>query len=256
MVLYIQFLYHFFRGTDLAKIKLYYDQYSNAIHTWIPLRETTIQNLVSLKRELEQLNTKGNIGKGLGGAAVVGGAGIAVGLGAIGFVINPGIGLFVFASGAAMAGGGGVAIAAANKIKKLRGSEIVKKAQVKYDNDQSQLQEIIKQTNQVQNIVDRIKTRFPNMPFDTFEIFINRSVAREREKTLINDNSITIGSLTLTAVQPVAIISGMSTTTMLNPFNITGTIQSAYKNEIQKFERVINDLKKQKEAIKKDHSSS
>ena len=118
----------------------------------------------------------------------------------------------------------------------------------------------IKQANQVQNIhvVDRIKTRFPNMPFDTFEIFINTSVNREREKTLINDNSITIGSLTLsmTAVQSEAFISGMSAITMLNPFNITGTIQSADKNEIEKFERVINDLQKQKEAIKKDLPSS
>ena len=67
------------------------------------------------------------------------GAGIAVGLGAIGMIINPAVGLFFIASGAAIAGGGGVAIAAANKIKKLRGSEIVKKAQVEYDNDQSQL---------------------------------------------------------------------------------------------------------------------
>ncbi len=163
--------------------------------------------------------------------------------------------MFFIASGAAIAGGGGVAIVAANKIKKLQGSEIVKKAQAEYDNDQSQLQEIIKQAQQVQNIFDRIKTRCPIVPFDAFEIFINRSVAREREKSLINNNSITIGSITLsmTAVQPVAlIISGMSTTTMLNPFNITGTIQSADKNEIEKFEQVINDLTKQKEAIRKN----
>ena len=232
----------------MVKFKSSFEQFNKTIETWMPLREKTIQDLTTLKENLGKKERKAKFEKRGGGAAIASGAAII----AVGAVLSlspmPIGGLLLIAAGGAVVGVGGVAAGVGIRHKNIP-PELVKKSQDQYDCDQSALQEAIKKVEEIRQIIYRIQKRCPNNFNDILNRFIRESMQRIVFKEV---NETEADEETKTLEDSIAKCTYGVSSGMLKPNNISEEIQSTKDEEIQKLNRFIDELAKQKEAVEKD----